>query len=340
MSDESLSNFTPRARQAIDLARTEADRFNHNFVGTEHLLLGIIKLGQGVAVNVLQKLGLDLDTVRLEVEKQMGPGPDQKAVGNTPYTPRFKKALSLANEQARALKHTYVGAEHLLLAIFLEVDGPAVKVLKSLAVDIERARELILRELGATQAVEKAPDSATPKAEGAKSEVTPKICQLGDKFVLDMIEAISTPTLTARKGSPFEIPSEQWKFLCLEILLAAGYTFNGVTLEVVLNLNSEADTLGRLGVVCQIVRRCWSGDQIAQFIEQIQDSYNVAEAGSEKEMRIGRLLQWLTNDLPRKVGPPIDHLKGLRITVVATGSASEVVTGGASTSQSPPGGEH
>src|SRR5881227_63868 len=84
MSDESMSNFTPRAQQVLALARKEADRFNHNFLGTEHLLLGLIKLGQGVAVNVLQKMGLDLETVRMEVEKQVGSGPETKMVGNVP----------------------------------------------------------------------------------------------------------------------------------------------------------------------------------------------------------------------------------------------------------------
>src|SRR5450759_2216608 len=96
MSDDSLNNFTPRAQQVLALARKEADRFNHNFVGTEHLLLGLIKLGQGVAVNVIQKMGLDLETVRMEVEKQVGTGPDQKMIGNIPYTPRVKKVLGLA----------------------------------------------------------------------------------------------------------------------------------------------------------------------------------------------------------------------------------------------------
>src|SRR5213078_1244619 len=79
---EAMNNFTPRAQQALALARKEADRFNHNYVGTEHLLLGLIKLGQGVAVNVLQKMGLDLETVRMEVEKQVGSGPETKMVGN------------------------------------------------------------------------------------------------------------------------------------------------------------------------------------------------------------------------------------------------------------------
>src|SRR5688572_4117017 len=94
--EEAMSNFTPRAQQVLALARTEADRFNHNFVGTEHVLLGLTKLGQGVAVNVLNKVGLDLDTVRKEIEKLVGTGPDQKMLGNIPYTPRVKKVLSLA----------------------------------------------------------------------------------------------------------------------------------------------------------------------------------------------------------------------------------------------------
>src|SRR5207247_606282 len=112
---ESMANFTPRAQQVLALARKEADRLNHNSVGTEHLLLGLLKLGQGVAVNVLQKMGLDLETVRMEVEKQVGTGPDQKMIGNIPYTPRIKKVLALAAREAKALNHTYVGTEHILL---------------------------------------------------------------------------------------------------------------------------------------------------------------------------------------------------------------------------------
>ena len=147
MSDEAMSNFTPRAQQVLALARKEADRFNHNFLGTEHLLLGLIKLGQGVAVNVLQKMGLDLETVRMEVEKQVGTGPDQKMIGNIPYTPRVKKVLALASKEAKALNHTYVGTEHILLGLLREGDGVAAKVLKNLDVDIEQARQEILREL-------------------------------------------------------------------------------------------------------------------------------------------------------------------------------------------------
>ena len=130
MSDEAMNNFTPRAQQVLALARKEADRFNHNFVGTEHLLLGLIKLGQGVAVNVLQKMGLDLETVRMEVEKQVGTGPDQKMIGNIPYTPRVKKVLALAAKEAKALNHTYVGTEHILLGLLREGDGVAARVLE------------------------------------------------------------------------------------------------------------------------------------------------------------------------------------------------------------------
>ncbi|MFA6560784.1 MAG: ATP-dependent Clp protease ATP-binding subunit [Verrucomicrobiia bacterium] len=142
-----MSNFTPRAQQALSLARKEAERFNHNYVGTEHLLLGLIKLGQGVAVNVLQKMNLDLETVRLEVEKQVGTGPEVKQAGSIPFTPRVKKVLALAGKEARALNHSYVGTEHILLGLLREGDGVAARVLKNLEVDIERTRNEILKEL-------------------------------------------------------------------------------------------------------------------------------------------------------------------------------------------------
>ncbi len=166
MSEEAMNNFTPRAQQVLALARKEADRFNHNFVGTEHLLLGLIKLGQGVAVNVLQKLGLDLETVRMEVEKQVGTGPDQKMIGNIPYTPRVKKVLALANKEAKQLNHTYVGTEHILLGLLREGDGVAARVLKNLDVDIEQTRQEILKELD--------PNFAAQEEGGAAGEVPEK----------------------------------------------------------------------------------------------------------------------------------------------------------------------
>src|ERR1700684_3218572 len=163
MSEESMNNFTPRAQQVLALARKEADRFNHNFVGTEHLLLGLIKLGQGVAVNVLQKLGLDLETVRMEVEKQVGTGPDQKMIGNIPYTPRVKKVLALASKEDKNLNHTYVVTEHILLGLLREGDGVAAKVLRNLDVDIEQTRQEILKELDPNFAAEESSIPTDPE---------------------------------------------------------------------------------------------------------------------------------------------------------------------------------
>jgi ATP-dependent Clp protease ATP-binding subunit ClpC len=186
MSEEAMNNFTPRAQGVLALARKEADRFNHNFVGTEHLLLGLIKLGQGVAVNVLQKLGLDLETVRMEVEKQVGTGPDQKMIGNIPYTPRVKKVLALAAKEAKALNHTYVGTEHILLGLLREGDGVAARVLKNLDVDIEQTRQEILKELDPNFAATDEPqaggpaDAAPEKAPEKKGEVkTPALKAFG-----------------------------------------------------------------------------------------------------------------------------------------------------------------
>src|SRR5580698_830256 len=174
MSEESMNNFTPRAQQVLALARKEADRFNHNFVGTEHLLLGLIKLNQGVAVNVLQKLGLDLETVRMEVEKQVGTGPDQKMIGNIPYTPRVKKVLALAAKEAKALNHTYVGTEHILLGLLREGDGVAARVLKNLDVDIEQTRQEILKELDPHFAAGDEPQGAAASEGGAPEKAPEK----------------------------------------------------------------------------------------------------------------------------------------------------------------------
>ena len=144
---EGLSNFTPRAQQVMWLARKEANRLNHNFVGTEHLLLGMIALGQGTAVNVLGRMGLDLETVRAEVKKMVGTGPNQEHSGNILYTPRVKKVLALATKEAKALNHTYVGTEHILLGLLAEGDGVASRVLKDHGVDIVKTRQEILKEL-------------------------------------------------------------------------------------------------------------------------------------------------------------------------------------------------
>lgn len=150
---EQPNNFTPRAQQVLALARNEADRLHHHFVGTEHLLLGLIRLNQGTAVAVVGKMGLDLESMRMEVEKQVGMGPDEKMVGYPPYTPRVKKVLALAMKEARALNHSYVGTEHILLGLLREGDGVAARVLKNLSVDAEVTRQYVLRELDPNYAI-------------------------------------------------------------------------------------------------------------------------------------------------------------------------------------------
>jgi ATP-dependent Clp protease ATP-binding subunit ClpC len=187
MSDEAMSNFTPRAQQVLALARKEADRLNHNFLGTEHLLLGLIKLGQGVAVNVLQSMGIDLDSVRIEVEKQVGSGPDQKLIGNIPYTPRVKKVIALAQKEAKNLNHTYVGTEHLLLGLLREGDGVAAKVLRALDVDIEEARQRVLKELDPNFAAQPSGEEAQP------SEPAPEKAAAG----VEKKGEVKTPALKA-----------------------------------------------------------------------------------------------------------------------------------------------
>ncbi len=190
---EPMNNFTPRAQQVLALARKEADRFHHNYVGTEHLLLGLIKLGQGVAVSVLQKMGLDLETVRGEVEKQVGIGQESKTpVGSIPYTPRVKKVLALAGKEAKVLNHSYVGTEHILLGLLREGEGVAARVLKTLEIDIERTRNEILRELDPQF-------SSGPGAEGGPAaaggsggeEVAPRSGNAEDK------KEVKTPALKA-----------------------------------------------------------------------------------------------------------------------------------------------
>lgn len=142
-----MPNFTPRACKAIALARTAAERLHHNFLGTEHLLLGLIKLGQGVATNVLRNLGLDLEAVRLELEKQIQIGTPGVPVGDIPFTPRMKKVLLLAQKNAKAMNHPFVGTEHLFLGLLEEGDGLAAKVLKQFELNLPKVREEILKEL-------------------------------------------------------------------------------------------------------------------------------------------------------------------------------------------------
>jgi len=140
--------FTDRARKVMQLANQEAQRFNHEYIGTEHVLLGLIKEGSGVAANVLKNLDVDLRKIRLEVEKLVQSGPDMVTMGKLPQTPRAKKVIEYSMEEARHLNHNYVGTEHILLGLLREQEGVAAQVLMNLGLKLEEVREEVLNLLG------------------------------------------------------------------------------------------------------------------------------------------------------------------------------------------------
>ncbi len=140
-------SFTPRARQVIILARKEVDRFNHDYIGTEHILLGLLRLGQGVAVDVLREMGVDFEILRLEVEKAVPGGPETKIAGEVAFSARARKVIDYAVEEAKNLQHSYIGTEHLLLGLMREEEGVASRILRNLGVDLEKARVRVMEKL-------------------------------------------------------------------------------------------------------------------------------------------------------------------------------------------------
>jgi len=144
-----FDRFTDRARKVMALAREQAVGLGHDYIGTEHILLGLVKEGSGVAANVLEALDVNLEKVQMEVEKLVKPAPDLILIGqNLPFTPRAKKVLEFSLEEARALDHNYIGTEHLLLGLLREREGLAVQALTSLGLDLETVRAGVLRFLG------------------------------------------------------------------------------------------------------------------------------------------------------------------------------------------------
>lgn len=139
--------FTQHATQVLATARLEAARMNHRFVGTEHLLLGLVRMGKGTAVAVLAKIGVDLEALKHELERQVGVAPGEKVTGDISITPRVKKVLALAAKEARDMNHSSIGSEHILLGLMREGDGVAASVLKNFDLEIEVVRECILKEL-------------------------------------------------------------------------------------------------------------------------------------------------------------------------------------------------
>ncbi|MDB5349838.1 MAG: ATPase with chaperone, ATP-binding subunit [Planctomycetota bacterium] len=170
--------FTDRARKVMQLANQEAQRFNHEYVGTEHVLLGLVKEGSGVAANVLKNLDVDLRKIRVEVEKIVQSGPDMVTMGKLPQTPRAKKVIEYAIEEARNLNHNYVGTEHLLLGLLREQEGVAAQVLMNLNLKLEEVREEVLNLLGHGMEAGGGEGGERAAAKGGKSK-TPALDSFG-----------------------------------------------------------------------------------------------------------------------------------------------------------------
>ncbi|MEX2113201.1 MAG: Clp protease N-terminal domain-containing protein, partial [Pirellulales bacterium] len=166
--------FTDRARKVMQLANQEAQRFNHEYIGTEHVLLGLIKEGSGVAANVLKNLDVDLRKIRLEVEKLVQSGPDMVTMGKLPQTPRAKKVIEYSMEEARNLNHNYVGTEHILLGLLREQEGVAAQVLMNLGLKLEEVREEVLNLLGHGIEGGESGERAAGERSGAASGESPK----------------------------------------------------------------------------------------------------------------------------------------------------------------------
>jgi len=188
-----FDRFTDRAKKVMNLARQEAQRFNHEYLGTEHVLLGLVQEGSGVAANVLKQMGVDLAKIRTEVENIVKTGPSMVTMGQLPFTPRAKKVLELSLEEASNLGHNYIGTEHLLLGLIKENEGIAAQVLMNLGVKLEEVREEVLDFLGADAVDEEDDDTALtgePQTHGASKSKTPAL----DSFGRDLTEL-------AREGS-------------------------------------------------------------------------------------------------------------------------------------------
>jgi ATP-dependent Clp protease ATP-binding subunit ClpA len=174
--DVSYARFTDRARKVMQLANREAQRFNHEYIGTEHILLGLVAEANGVAGHVLKNRNVDLGKIRLEVEKivQHGPGGEQVVMGRLPHTPRAKKVIEYSIEEARNLNHNYVGTEHLLLGPLREQEGVAAQVLMNLGLVLEGVREDVIGVLNGVE-----PNHApVPQAPPDPSPIGPEQLQL------------------------------------------------------------------------------------------------------------------------------------------------------------------
>jgi ATP-dependent Clp protease ATP-binding subunit ClpC len=169
-----FDRFTDRARKVMNLAKSEAQRLNHEYIGTEHILLGLVQEGSGVAANVLRNMGIDLKRIRAEIEKLVKGSSTMVPMGNLPFTPRAKKVLELSLEEASQLGHNYIGTEHLLLGLIKESEGIAARVLTNLGVKLEQVREEVLDFLGAPQGEQEGEEGERGSEEGEAAEGGPR----------------------------------------------------------------------------------------------------------------------------------------------------------------------
>ncbi len=199
--------FTDRARKVMQLANQEAQRFNHEYIGTEHILLGLIKEGSGVAANVLKNLDVDLRKIRLEVEKLVQSGPDMVTMGKLPQTPRAKKVIEYSMEEARNLSHNYVGTEHILLGLLREQEGVAAQVLMNLGLKLDEVRDEVLNLLGhdiGSESSERNPSGGSSSSESSGRSSRSKTPAL-DSFGRDLTELAKQNKLDPVIGREKEI---------------------------------------------------------------------------------------------------------------------------------------
>ena len=198
--------FTDRARKVMQLANQEAQRFNHEYIGTEHVLLGLVKEGSGVAANVLKNLDVDLRKIRLEVEKLVQSGPEMVTMGKLPQTPRAKKVIEYSMEEARNLNHNYVGTEHILLGLLREQEGVAAQVLMNLGLKLEEVREEVLNLLGhGLEAEERSPSESGGGGESRPSKGSKSKTPALDSFGRDLTELAKQKKLDPVIGREREI---------------------------------------------------------------------------------------------------------------------------------------
>ncbi len=281
---EPENKFTPNAEHVLALARKESGRLKHNFVGTEHLLIGLVKLGRGNACSILVECGLDLETIRAEVEKIVASGTDLPRPPNPPYTPRVLRIFKLAAREALNLKHDFTGTEHLLLGILREGEGTAARVLRDLKLNLEDVRQKLLKKLGGKTPTESQSETSIPRpssrillrllvtdflAINLNPEVLPKDVILGfTQFQIAILTELANPILN------------------LQITKCDDLTLN------ILDLVSETTELPLIKAAAPALIRL-NGNSGAAVL-RIEMAFEKTETGSRAEKNLGALLQLLT----------------------------------------------